>query len=160
LVRYLDPGILEFDAVIQRSDVRNSSAFIPIPGDTNELFGTSGRVPVSATFDGIPYRGSIVRMRGPALLLVLQDTLTQLAKGPGDCLHVTLQLDTQPRIVELDPDIESGLRDAGEFDSFRALAYTHQRQFVLWISEAKRPETRATRIGKTAEMVKAKQTRN
>ncbi len=160
MVTYSNPGRLEFDATVQRSDNVGSSAFVPFPGDLKELFGTSGRVPVLATFDGIAYRGSITRMREDPLILVLQETLSRLGKVPGDTIHVTVELDTSERTVELDDDIEAALIDAGQFDAFRALAYSHQRQFVLWITDAKRPETRATRISKTAEMVAAGQTRN
>jgi hypothetical protein len=159
VVAYSNPGTLEFDAVVQRSNNVGSSAFVPFPGDLKALFGTSGRVPVLATFDGIPYRGSITKMRDDPLILVLQSTLAELGKAPGDTVHVTVELDTSERIVELDPDIETALRAAGQFDAFRSLAYSHQRQFVLWIGEAKRPETRTARIAKTAEMVAAGKTR-
>jgi hypothetical protein len=160
VVTYLNPGTLEFDATVERSNNVGSSAFVPFPGDLKSLFGTSGRVPVRATFDGIPYQGSITKMRDDPLILVLQETLAELGKAPGDILHVTVELDTTTRTVELDEDVEAGLRAAGQYDAFRTLAYTHQRQFVLWITEAKRPETRATRIAKTAEMVAGGKTRN
>lgn len=160
MVAYSNPGRIEFDAVVQRSDNVGSSAFVLFPGDLKAMFGTTGRVPVVAGFDGIPYRGSITSMRGEALLLVLQQTLESLGKMPGDTLHVTVELDTAVRVVELDEDVDAGLRATGQHEAFRRLAYSHQRQFALWISEAKRPETRATRIGRMAEMVAAGKTRN
>jgi hypothetical protein len=160
VVTYTNPGKLEFDAVVQRSNVVGASAFVPFPGDLKTLFGTSGRVPVVASLDGIPYRGSIVRMGSQPLLLVLQQTLASLGKQPGDHLHVELELDTSERIVELDDDVEAALRQAGSYEAFRNLAYSHQRQFALWITEAKRPETRSSRISRTAEMVEAGLTRN
>jgi hypothetical protein len=160
VVAYKNPGKLEFDATVQRSNNVGSSAYVPFPGDLRELFGTSGRVPVRATFDGIPYQGSITKMRDDPLLLVLQETLATLGKTPGDSLHVTVELDSSERKVELDPDIETGLRAAAQYDAFRALAYSHQRQFVLWIVDAKRPETRASRIAKTCEMVSQGKTLN
>ena len=43
---------------------------------------------------------------------------------------------------------------------FDKLSYTHKREYVTWISEAKKPETRQARILKTIEMLKqGKQTR-
>jgi hypothetical protein len=155
VVTYLDPGTLEFDAIVTRSDVTGSSAHVEVPGDVTAMFGTRGRVPVAVTFDGIPYRGSIVRPGGPPLVLVLQEILAQLGKAPGDAVHVTVALDTAPRIVELADDIGDALTGAGLLDAYRRLAYSHQRQFVLWIDGAKRAETRASRIQKTVEMVSA-----
>ena len=160
MVTYLNPGVLEFDAVVERSDNRGSSAWVEIPGDIRQLFGTTGRVPVTATFDGIDYRGSIARMGGPPLVIVLQEILAELHKAPGDTLHVTVELDETPRVVELAHDIEAGLVAAGQLDAYRSLAYSHQRQFVLWIDGAKRAETRESRIAKTAEMVAAGKTIN
>jgi hypothetical protein len=150
---YLNPGVLEFDAVIQRSDRSGSSAFVALPGDIKQLFGSTGRVPVNATFDGIAYRGSITSMGGPPLILVLQEIQASLGKAPGDTVHVTVELDTAPRVVELAEDLSAALVQGGQLDAYRALAYSHQRQFVLWIDGAKRQETRASRIAKTVEMV-------
>jgi len=160
VVSYLNPGLLEFDAVVTRSGNTGSSAHVSIPGDLKQLFGTTGRIPVSATFDGIPYRGSIVRWAGPPLIIVLQEILRELGKAPGDTLHVTLELDTLPRVVELDDDIETALKAANELDAYRALAYSHQRQFMVWIDGAKQEKTRRTRIEKTVAMVSARKTIN
>jgi uncharacterized protein YdeI (YjbR/CyaY-like superfamily) len=37
---------------------------------------------------------------------------------------------------------------------FDKLSYTHQREYVMWIEEAKRDETRANRVTKAIEMLK------
>ena len=36
---------------------------------------------------------------------------------------------------------------------FDKLAYTHRKEYVRWIEEAKREETRASRVAKTIEML-------
>jgi len=41
--------------------------------------------------------------------------------------------------------------------NFAKLAPSHKRQFIYWITEAKRDETRARRISKTIEMLKQNQ---
>lgn len=160
MVDYRDPGVLEFDAVVTRSNTSGSSAFVAVPGDLKQLFGTNGRVPVNVTFDGVPYRGSIARMGGPPLVIVLQEILAELHKQPGDTLAVTVALDNTPRVVELAPDIEAALVEGDQLAAYRDLAYSHQRQFVLWIDDAKRAETRDARIAKTVEMVAAGKTVN
>ena len=38
---------------------------------------------------------------------------------------------------------------------FEGLAPSHRKEWVRWVEEAKKPETRATRIAKTAEALKA-----
>jgi Domain of unknown function (DUF1905)/Bacteriocin-protection, YdeI or OmpD-Associated len=160
MVDYRDPGVLAFEAVVTRSGNTGSSAHVTVPGDLKQLFGTSGRVPVKVTFDGVPYRGSIARMGGPPLVIVLQEILAELGKQPGDTLAVTVALDSTPRVVELAPDIENALVAGEQLAAYRALAYSHQRQFVLWIDGAKRAETRDTRIAKTVDMIAAGTTVN
>ena len=156
MVTYSNPGVLEFDAVITRANVTGSSAFVTFPFDVPELFGAKGRVPVRATFDGADYQGSLVTYGGPKhMLLVLTEIQQRIGKAAGDAVHVTVALDTSERVVELDADIEKQLRDAGAFDGFRAMAYSHQREYVLWITAAKQPATRERRIQKMLGMVAA-----
>ncbi|MET0933942.1 MAG: YdeI/OmpD-associated family protein [Mycetocola sp.] len=150
---YSDPGPVTFDAVLTRSDTSGSSAFVAFPFDVAVLYGTRGRVPVNATFDGVGYRGSLVTYGDGHMILVLGEIRRQIGKEAGDTVAVTIELDTQPRVVELDNDIVAAWTDAGVLDTFRAQAYSHQREYALWIAEAKRPETRATRIAKAAAMI-------
>lgn len=77
----------EFDAIIQAVDGIDG-AFVNIPFDVKKEFG-KGRVPVSATFDGEPYEGSIVRMGTPNHILgIRKDIRARIGKQPGDRVHV------------------------------------------------------------------------
>jgi len=154
MVSYRNPGPLEFDAVIERADVSGSSAFVRFPWSVPDLFGVKGRVPVAARFDGVDYRGSLVTYGGPShLLLVLTEIRERLGKQPGDSVHVSLVLDTEERRVELAADTRAGLAESGQAEAFARMSYSHQREFHLWIEEAKRPDTRVRRIRKMTEMV-------
>ena len=154
MVSYRDPGVVEFDARIYRPDVSGASSFVDVPVDVPAAFGTRGRVPVTATFDGHPYRGSLVTFGGPGhRILVLGEVQQAIGKGPGDAVHVSVRLDTAERVVELDDDVAAALQASGRLDQFRALAYSHQKEYWLWISSAKRPETRAARIEKMLGML-------
>lgn len=152
MATYNDPGTLEFDAIIVRSDVTGSSSFVIVPFDVREVFG-AGRVPVHADFDGETYRGSLATFGDDHRLLVLTEVQERLGKGPGDSVHVTLRLDTAVRTVELDDDIASAFVDAGVLDSYRAMSYSHQREYAQWITSAMHVETRARRIGKAIDMI-------
>ena len=154
MVTYLDPGTLSFDATIERSDVPGSSSFVAVPFDIEAHFGTRGRVPVWADFDGETYRGSIVTFGGPHhLLLVLTELQERLGKGPGDSVHVTVRLDTAHRTVEIGVDVAEAFTHAGVIDSYRAMSYSHQKEYASWIDDAKKPDTRARRIGKSIDMI-------
>ena len=49
----------EFDAVLH--ELPEGGAYVAFPGDIRQIYGR-GRVKVRATFDGIPYEGSIANM--------------------------------------------------------------------------------------------------
>ncbi|WP_223690319.1 YdeI/OmpD-associated family protein [Leifsonia poae] len=155
---YRNPGPIEFDAVLQRGDAENSQAYVIFPQDVRETFGTAGRIPVLATFDDEEYRGSLVTYGGgDHLILVLKSIRERLGKDEGDTVRVTISLDTTPRVVELADDARTALEESGALDAFRAMSYSHQREYERWIEEVKRPETRARRISKTIEKVNAGQ---
>lgn len=121
-----------------------------------EALGGTGRIPVKATFNGIPYRGSIVRMGGASVLGVQKAIMAGAGVEPGDSLHVVVENDHEPRSVEVPDDLASALRaNAVARRRFDSLSYSHRREYVASITEAKRPETRARRIARTIEMLAA-----
>jgi antitoxin component of MazEF toxin-antitoxin module len=154
--QYKNPGPLSFTAVIRRNtDVANSSAWIEFPYDLKETFGVGNLVPFKATFDGkTVYRGSLAKMGGPsAMVLLRKDVRAQIGKEPGDKVEVVLELDDTPREVEIPADAKKALKDAGLLEGFEKMAYTHRKEYIRWIEEAKRPETRTNRIEKMCAML-------
>ena len=79
-----------FDAVIQKvTDI--DGAYVQIPFDVKAEFG-KGRVKVHATFDGVAYDGSLVRMDTPGHILGMRKEIrAKPGKAPGDTVHVTLR---------------------------------------------------------------------
>ena len=128
--------------------------FVEIPFDVEEAFG-SKRPKVRALIEGVPYRGTLVRMGGERhMLLILKGIREQVGKTFGDEVKIVLEADTEPRVVAVPPDLMKELKknkDAKAF--FDKLAYTHRREYVRWIEEAKREETRARRVTKTIELL-------
>ncbi|MCS5732984.1 YdeI/OmpD-associated family protein [Herbiconiux daphne] len=155
MVDYRDPGAVEFDAVIVRNtDVANASAWVIFPFSVPELFGVKGRVPVAATIDGEPYRGSLMKMGGDEhMLVLLKEIRARIGKEAGDRVHVVLRVDEAPRVVELGADARAALAESGQAEAFEALSYSHQREYQQWIDGAKRPDTRAARIARLPAMV-------
>ena len=86
----MNPKIYEFTAVIRKvPDI--DGAYVEIPFSVREEFG-KGRVKVHATFDGVGYDGSLVRMGTPCHILGLRkDIRTRIGKQPGDTIAVRLQ---------------------------------------------------------------------
>lgn len=142
-----------FKAVIQNAG--GGGAFVEVPFDVEKEFG-SKKPKVKALIEGVPYRGTLVRMGTDChLLLVLKSIREQVGKTFGDEVKVTVEPDTEERVVEVPSELEKAFKtekDAKTF--FDKLSYTHQREYVTWINEAKKEETRQKRIAKTIEMLK------
>ena len=142
----------EFKAVIKQHENKNA-AYIEPPFDVNEVFGAK-RVKVKATFDGIPYRGSIVYMGGCYLLGLTQDIRNKIGKGFGDEIMVTVEKDEEERSVVIPEDFSEAMKNyKNALSNFEALSFTAQKEYVSWIISAKRPETRLNRIRKAAELL-------
>ena len=86
----MNPKQYRFEAVLKKvPDI--DGAYVEIPFDVRKEFG-KGRVKVSATFDGVPYEGSLVRMGTPCHIIeVRKEIRAILQKQPGDRIVVTLQ---------------------------------------------------------------------
>lgn len=130
-------------------------AYIPVPAAILEALGGGGRIPVRATFDGIPYTGSILSMGDGPCLGVLKSIRTEIGKQPGDTVTVTVERDTAERTIEVPDDLAAALAAAGMRETFDGLSFSRQREHVNAVIDAKRPETRARRIVKAVESVQA-----
>lgn len=81
---------LRFSAVIlQNQDM--DATYVEVPYDIKKLFG-KGRLLVNAAFDGIPYRGQVVKMGTPCYIIgVTKQIRRQIGKDFGDIVEVVLQ---------------------------------------------------------------------
>ena len=78
----------------------------------------------------------------------------------GSSYDVEIALDEGERTVEVPDDLASALAADPEAEaSFHGLSYTHRKEYVRWVTDAKKDATRADRVAKTIEMVRAGRTR-
>lgn len=147
------PNKHTFTATIQNAG--GGGAFVEVPFDVEKEFG-SKRPKVKATIEGILYRGILTRMGSDCHVLgIRKEIRVQLGKSFGDALTVTVEPDMAPRVVEVPAELKQAFKTEKEAKSlFEKLSYTHQKEYVSWINEAKREETRQNRITKTIEMLK------
>ncbi len=145
--------VMKFRAVIE--DTGGGESYVTVPFDVEGTIG-SKRPKIKATIDGEPYRGTLVRMGVSChMLLVLKEIRQKIGKSIGDEVEVEIEEDLEPRVVEVPPDLKAALDSDPEAQVFfNQLSYTHQREYVRWIEEAKRGQTRQRRIAKTIEMLR------
>ncbi len=123
---------------------------VEVPPDVVEALGGGGRSPVNATFGGIPYRGSVVRMGGITCIGVRKDIVDALGANYGSVIDVTLERDRAERTVDVPQDLAEALAaDAAAAAAWGRLSYTGRKEHARAIVEAKQPETRARRLAAT-----------
>lgn len=143
----------KFKAKIQAGD--GGGAYVLFPYDTVKKFGTKGRVPVKATFNDVPYAGSLIKYRNPQHMLgVLKGIREHIGKGPGDAIEVVVWKDEEVRAVEVPAQFETLIKKEGLLPAFNKLSYSHRKEYCRWITEAKKEETRVKRLEKAIEMLK------
>lgn len=141
-----------FSAPIEAA--QSGGTYVRVPFDVESVFGKK-RVPVAAWIDGAEYRGSLVRMGSACHVLgVLKEIRSRIGKDVGDVVEVVLEEDSAPRTVNVPADLTAALASQpGAAQAFEALSYTNRREYVRWIEEAKRPETRDRRVETTVNRV-------
>ena len=78
------------------------------------------------------------------------------AVAAGEDVEVDIALDTDSRELALPPDLADALAaNAQARTFFDGLSFTHRKEWVRWVEEAKKAETRAARIIRTVESLHA-----
>jgi hypothetical protein len=135
---------VEFEASVAQD---GESIFIEVPPEAVASLGAGRRPAVTVTLNGYTYRTTVAVYGGRSYLGLRREVRESAAVAPGQRLTVTLTLDDQPRRVEVPDDLARELTRHPETEArFAGLSYTNRKEFVSWIQDAKRPETRQRRI--------------
>lgn len=147
----------KFNAEIKKVEDKDG-AYIEIPFDVEHVYGAK-RVKVKATFDGVEYRGSIVKMGLPCYIIgITKDIRKKIAKEPGDVIEVTIEKDVEERIVEIPMDFKERIElDDNIKEFWNTLSFSMQKKYIIWITSAKKEETRNKRINEAIEKLKNKE---
>ena len=91
---------------------------------------------------------------GTTYLGLRKDVREAAGVSVGDELKVTMELDDEPREVEVPLALAAALAaDDAARVAYEGLSFTHRKEYAQWIAEAKRPETRERRVRKAIEML-------
>ena len=129
---------------------------IEVPDGVVAALGSGSRPPVTVTVGGHSYRTTAARMGGRFLVPLSAEHRTAAGVAAGDQVDIDIEPDTAPREVEVPADLTDALaRDDTARAAFDGLSYTHRKEWVRWVEEAKKADTRATRLAKTVEALHA-----
>ena len=124
-----------------------------LPFDVFEVFGTRARLAVKGALNGFPFRSSIFPVGGGKFYMVVNREMREGARvKAGDTVEFVMEKDDEPRTIATPPDLLKALNGRKTAKAvWDKLSYTHRKEYVSAIEEAKKPETRARRIAKTLE---------
>jgi hypothetical protein len=148
------PPARRFRALVERGE--GSVCAIQIDFDVEKTFGKRGRVPVRGTLNGAPFRGSLFPMGGCHFMVVNRHLRAAAGVSGGETVPVVMERDDEPRTIDPPADFARALGGNKEArDTWDKLSYTHRREHVEHIEEARKPETRLRRIEKSVRTLAA-----
>jgi hypothetical protein len=137
-----------FTTKILKDDKVNATG-ITVPAEAIAALGGKKKPPVIVTVNGFTYRTTVAAYGDVFMLPLSQERRAAAGVEAGDIVEVTLELDTEPRIVEVPGDLATALVEKpGARAAFDALSYSTRKEHVRQVESAKALETRERRIAK------------
>ena len=127
---------------------------LQVPDEVVTALGAGKRPPVVVTVGGHTYRSTVAPMGGAFWIPLAAEHREAAGLTAGDEVDVVVEHDAAPREVALPEDLAAAFDDDVRA-FFDGLAPSHRKEWVRWVEEAKKPETRAARVGKTVESLRA-----
>ncbi len=126
-----------------------NTAGFEIPDEVVAELGGGNRPKVVLRIGEHEFRASIARMGGQFLLGLSQERRAEAGVAAGQVLDIEITLDEAPRTVDVPDDLQAVLdADPAASTAWQAWSFTKQKEAARQLTEAKRPETRATRLEK------------
>jgi hypothetical protein len=131
------------------------SPTVVLPFDPRERFGKA-RAPVRGKVNGTEFRTTVAVYSGVPLIGFNRQLRDRAGIAIGDEVTVELELDDEPRTVDVPPALHRALNEDAEAKAaFERLAYSHRKKLAQWVAGAKRVETRRRRVDKAVVMLRA-----
>lgn len=136
-------------------DAEVNATGIQVPPAVVAALGKSKKPAVKVTINGsFTYRSTVAAYGDVFMLPLSQERRKAAGVNPGDAITVTLELDLEPRTVEVPADLAEALvQKTGARAAFDALNYTTRKEHVRQVEDAKTAETRTRRIAKIVDQL-------
>jgi hypothetical protein len=134
-----------FKTTIMKDDVKDATG-IRVPSEVITGFNSGKKPKVKITLNGYTYRSTVAAYGDVFMLPLAAEHRNAAGVKAGDEVEITLELDTEPRIVEVPADLAVALAEKGLTAAFDKLAYSARKEHVRQVESAKAQETRERRI--------------
>jgi len=148
----LKPIQVKFITAIQK-DAKMDVTFINIDFDVEKTFGKK-RLKVKVLYDKVLYRGLLTKYKGAYHMIINKEIRAQIGKNAGETINVKIEEDLDERTVEIPEVMQDFFKKEKSLKAvFDKLAFTHQKEYAVWITSAKKEETLQNRLIKFKEML-------
>ncbi len=127
---------------------------IEVSKEIIEKLGSGKRPLVRVTIKEYTYRSAVAVMDGKFMVSLSAENRQATGVQGGDEVDITVEIDLEPRTVEIPEDLKSALIEAGALEAFENSAPSMRKEYVRQVVEAKAQETRERRISKIVEKLK------
>ena len=132
-----------------------NTAGIQVPEDVIEKLGAGKQPLVRVTINKYTYRSAVAVMGGKYMISFNPEHRKAAGVQGGEEANVTLEMDLEPRTVEIPTDLKDALIKANALLAFEKSAPSMKKEYVRQVEEAKAQETRERRITKIVEKLSA-----
>jgi hypothetical protein len=134
---------------------------LQVPDEVMDALGAGKRPAVKITVAGHTYRTTVAARGGMFMVPLSAENRTAANVRAGDEVDVTIELDTEPRVVTVPDDLTDALKeDSQASQNFEQMAFTHRNEYVRWVESAKRDETRQRRVAEAVTALHDGKTRS
>jgi bifunctional DNA-binding transcriptional regulator/antitoxin component of YhaV-PrlF toxin-antitoxin module len=128
---------------------------IHIPDEVIEALGAGKKPPVKMTVNGYVYRSTVATVDGNFMVGFNADHRAASGLKGGDEIEVDVEVDTQPRVVEVPADFRAALdAEPAAGATFERLSNSLKGYHVSQVTGAKTEETRQRRIEKSISVLR------
>jgi hypothetical protein len=144
--------VMRFRAELQLDG--KTATGITVPPEVLDGLGGGKRPAVRVRINGHSYPSTIATMNGVAKIPVSGAVRAAAKINAGDVFDVEVEADHTVRTVTVPDDLAAALVGDPESRAFLdGLSYSRQHAYVSWIEQARKPETRHTRVSQTAALL-------
>jgi hypothetical protein len=134
-----------FTTTVSQDD-NTTATGLQVPEEVVNTLGSGKKPKVKVSLNGYTYRSTVAVMGGAYWIPLSAEHRNAAGIKAGDLIEINLELDTEPRTVEVPPDLSAALQQGSATAAFDSLSYTLRKEYVRQVESAKAQETRERRI--------------
>ncbi|HLA43508.1 MAG TPA: YdeI/OmpD-associated family protein, partial [Aggregatilineales bacterium] len=140
-----------FTTIVVQEEGKNATG-LRVPAEAVAALGTGKKPPVKVSISGYTYRSTVAAYGDVFMLPLSAENREAAGVKAGDEVEVTIELDVEPRTVDVPGDLAAALSEKpGAMAVFDALSYSIRKEYVRQVESAKAEDTRKRRIAKIVE---------